>query len=253
MVAVEKNLDRTVKIALVGKYVELRDAYLSVAEALKHAGIANEVAVDIKWIHSETLEADNVADVLKGIDGILVPGGFGFRGVEGKILATQYARENDIPFFGICLGMQMAVVEFARNILGYEDAHSSELNGLTEAPVIDLMPEQKDIEDMGGTMRLGLYPCKIKTGTLAYAAYGESLIYERHRHRYEFNNAYREVFVENGFVFSGLSPDERLVEIIEVPNHPWFLAVQFHPEFKSRPTHAHPLFKAFIAASKVVR
>ena len=253
MVAVEKNLDRTVKIALVGKYVELRDAYLSVAEALKHAGIANEVAVDIKWIHSETLEADNVADVLKGIDGILVPGGFGFRGVEGKILATQYARENDIPFFGICLGMQMAVVEFARNILGYEDAHSSELNGLTEAPVIDLMPEQKDIEDMGGTMRLGLYPCKIKTGTLAHAAYGESLIYERHRHRYEFNNAYREVFVENGFVFSGLSPDERLVEIIEVPNHPWFLAVQFHPEFKSRPTHAHPLFKAFIAASKVVR
>ncbi|HSN67502.1 MAG TPA: CTP synthase, partial [Fusibacter sp.] len=194
MVEVEKNLTRTVNIALVGKYVELKDAYLSVAEALKHAGIANEVAVDIKWIHSETLETDNVADVLKGIDGILVPGGFGFRGVEGKILATQYARENKIPFFGVCLGMQMAVVEFARNILGYENAHSSELNGLTDAPVIDLMPEQQDIEDMGGTMRLGLYPCKIKADTLAYAAYGESLIYERHRHRYEFNNAYREEF-----------------------------------------------------------
>ncbi len=250
IVSVEKNLSRTVKIALVGKYVELKDAYLSVAEALKHAGIANEVAVDIKWVHSETLETENVAEVLKGIDGILVPGGFGFRGVEGKILATQYARENNIPFFGVCLGMQMAVVEFARNILGYENAHSSELNGLTDAPVIDLMPEQHDIEDMGGTMRLGLYPCKIKPDTLAYEAYGETLIYERHRHRYEFNNAYREEFVANDFIFSGLSPDERLVEIIEVPNHPWFLAVQFHPEFKSRPTHAHPLFKAFIHASK---
>lgn len=250
MVSVEKNLKRTVNIALVGKYVELKDAYLSVAEALKHAGIANEVAVAIKWVHSETLETDNVADVLKGIDGILVPGGFGFRGVEGKILATQYARENNIPFFGVCLGMQMAVVEFARNILGYENAHSSELNGLTDAPVIDLMPEQHDIEDMGGTMRLGLYPCKIKPDTLAYAAYGDSLIYERHRHRYEFNNAYREEFLSNGFIFSGVSPDERLVEIIEVPDHPWFLAVQFHPEFKSRPTHAHPLFKAFIEASK---
>lgn len=250
MVTVEKNLKRTVNIALVGKYIELKDAYLSVAEALKHAGIANEVAVDIKWVHSETLETDNVADVLKGIDGILVPGGFGFRGVEGKILATQYARENKIPFFGVCLGMQMAVVEFARNILGYENAHSSELNGLTDAPVIDLMPEQQDIEDMGGTMRLGLYPCKIKPDTLAYAAYGDSLIYERHRHRYEFNNAYREEFISNGFIFSGVSPDERLVEIIEVPDHPWFLAVQFHPEFKSRPTHAHPLFKAFIEASK---
>jgi CTP synthase len=250
MVAVEKSLTRKVTIALVGKYVELKDAYLSVAEALKHAGIANEVTVDIKWVHSETLETDNVADVLKGIDGILVPGGFGFRGVEGKIIATQYARENKIPFFGVCLGMQMAVVEFARNILGYENAHSSELNGLTDAPVIDLMPEQHDIEDMGGTMRLGLYPCKIKPDTLAYAAYGDSLIYERHRHRYEFNNAYREEFVSNGFIFSGVSPDERLVEIIEVPDHPWFLAVQFHPEFKSRPTHAHPLFKAFIEASK---
>ena len=250
IVNIEKNLKRTVKIALVGKYVELRDAYLSVAEALKHAGIANEVAVDIGWIHSELVEAGNVSEILAGYDGILVPGGFGFRGVEGKILATQYARENNIPFFGVCLGMQMAVVEFARNILGYSDAHSSELNGLTAYPVIDLMSEQHDLEDMGGTMRLGLYPCKLKQDSLAFAAYGEALIYERHRHRYEFNNTYREAFLSNGFILSGLSPDERLVEIIELPNHPWFLAVQFHPEFKSRPTHAHPLFRDFIKASK---
>ena len=250
IVNIEKNLTRTVKIALVGKYVELRDAYLSVAEALKHAGIANEVAVEIGWIHSEMIEEHNVSEVLAGYDGILVPGGFGFRGVEGKILATQYARENQIPFFGVCLGMQMAVVEFARNILGYSDAHSSELNGLTAYPVIDLMSEQHDLEDMGGTMRLGLYPCKLKQDSLAFAAYGEALIYERHRHRYEFNNTYREAFLSNGFILSGLSPDERLVEIIELPNHPWFLAVQFHPEFKSRPTHAHPLFRDFIKASK---
>ncbi|GAB6107604.1 CTP synthase [Fusibacter bizertensis] len=250
IVNIEKNLKQSVKIALVGKYVELRDAYLSVAEALKHAGLANEVAVDIDWIHSENLDEENVDEVLKGCDGILVPGGFGFRGVEGKIVATEYARKNNIPFFGICLGMQMAVVEFARNILGYEEAHSAELNGLTPTPVIDLMPEQQDIEDMGGTMRLGLYPCKLKQGSLAYDAYGEELIYERHRHRYEFNNAYREEFLANGFILSGLSPDERLVEIIELPNHPWFLAVQFHPEFKSRPTHAHPLFRDFIKASK---
>lgn len=250
IVEVEKNLKHTIKIGLVGKYVELRDAYLSVAEALKHAGLANEVAVDIVWIHSENIESHNVAEALKGCDGILVPGGFGFRGVEGKIIATQYAREHNIPFFGICLGMQMAVVEFARNVLGYKEAHSSELNALTPTPVIDLMPEQHDVEDMGGTMRLGLYPCKIAPGTKAHEAYGDVLIYERHRHRFEFNNAYRETFLSNGFVLSGLSPDERLVEIIEVPNHPWFLAVQFHPEFKSRPTNAHPLFKAFIAASK---
>lgn len=250
IVDIEKNLKSTVKIAMVGKYVELRDAYLSVAEALKHAGIANEVAVEIQWIHSEQIESHNVSEMLKDCDGILVPGGFGYRGVEGKIIATQYARENNIPFFGICLGMQMAVVEFARNILGYAEAHSAELNGLTPTPVIDLMPEQLDVEDMGGTMRLGLYPCKVKKDTKAYEAYGEELIYERHRHRYEFNNAYREQFLNEGFILSGLSPDERLVEIIEVPNHPWFLAVQFHPEFKSRPTHAHPLFREFIKASK---
>lgn len=250
IVDIEKGLKQSVKIALVGKYVELRDAYLSVAEALKHAGIANGVIVEIDWIHSEKLEQGNANEVLAGCDGILVPGGFGFRGVEGKILATRYAREKSIPFFGICLGMQMAVVEYARHILGYSDAHSSELDGLSQNPVIDLMPEQHDVEDKGGTMRLGLYPCKLRSGTLAHKAYGEELIYERHRHRYEFNNAYRDQFVNNGFIFSGLSPDERLVEIIEVPNHPWFLAVQFHPEFKSRPTNPHPLFRDFIKASK---
>jgi CTP synthase len=253
MVNIEKNLKATVKIALVGKYVELRDAYLSVAEALKHAGIANEVIVDIDWIHSEEVDENNVAEKLSGCDGILVPGGFGFRGVEGKIIATKYARENNIPFFGICLGMQMAVIEYARHILGYPEAHSAELNGLTPTPVIDLMPEQHDVEDMGGTMRLGLYPCKLKQGSLAHQAYGEELVYERHRHRYEFNNTYRDEFLQSGFILSGLSPDERLVEIIELPNHPWFLAVQFHPEFKSRPTHAHPLFRDFISASKTKR
>ncbi|MCA0385514.1 MAG: CTP synthase [Firmicutes bacterium] len=250
IVEIEKNLKRAVKIALVGKYVELKDAYLSVAEALKHAGIANEVSIDIDWVHSEEIDSDNVSEKLNGVDGILVPGGFGFRGVEGKIIATEYARVNNIPFFGICLGMQMAVVEFARNILDYADAHSSELNALTSAPVIDLMPEQHDIEEMGGTLRLGLYPCKVAVGSLAHKAYGEALIYERHRHRYEFNNTYRDAFIAKGFIFSGLSPDERLVEIIELPNHPWFLAVQFHPEFKSRPTKAHPLFRDFIAAAK---
>ena len=250
IVEIEKNLTKTVKIALVGKYVELKDAYLSVAEALKHAGLANEVAIEIDWVQSETITSENVAEILEGTHGILVPGGFGFRGVEGKIEAVKYARENNIPFFGICLGMQMAVIEFARNILGYKEAHSAELNGLTPVPVIDLMPEQHDVEDMGGTMRLGLYPCKIKPDTLAFKAYDEELIYERHRHRYEFNNTYREEMLEKGLILSGLSPDERLVEIVELPDHPWFLAVQFHPEFKSRPTRSHPLFRDFIKASK---
>jgi len=250
IVNIEKNLKDRVRIALVGKYVELKDAYLSVAEALKHAGIANDVIVDIDWVHSEDITDESVASFLSGVDGILVPGGFGFRGVEGKIEAVKYARENNIPFFGICLGMQMAVIEFARHVIGYKEAHSAELNGLTPVPVIDLMPEQHDVEDMGGTMRLGLYPCKLKPGSLAYNAYGEELIYERHRHRYEFNNTYREEMLEKGLVLSGLSPDERLVEIVELEGHPWFLAVQFHPEFKSRPTRSHPLFKAFISASK---
>lgn len=250
IVSVEQNLTETVKIALVGKYVELRDSYLSVAEALKHAGLSNNVTVEIDWVQSEELESCDVKERLKNVQGILVPGGFGDRGVEGKVLATAFARTHNIPFLGICLGMQVAVIEYARNVLGYKDAHSAELSSTTTTPVIDLMPDQHDVEDMGGTMRLGLYPCKLKEGSKAYEAYGEPLVYERHRHRYEFNNAYREAFIQSGFVFGGLSPDERLVETIEIPNHPWFVAVQYHPEFKSRPTRSHPLFTAFIKASK---
>ncbi len=245
-----KNPQGTVKIALVGKYVELRDAYLSVAEALRHAGIDNDVEIDIDWIHSEEVTFNNVKEMLKDADGILVPGGFGDRGVEGKILAIQYARENKVPFLGICLGMQMAVVEFARNVLKLEKAHSSELDPQTPYPVIDLMEEQVDIENMGGTMRLGIYPCKLSAGTRAHAAYGEDLIYERHRHRWEFSNQYREMFVDAGLILSGISPDEELVEIIELEDHPYFVASQFHPEFKSRPTRSHPLFREFIKASK---
>ena len=193
---------------------------------------------------------NNVDELLGDVDGILVPGGFGNRGVEGKIAAIKYARENKIPFFGICLGMQMAVVEFARNVLGLKGAHSAEFDPNTDHPVIDLMPEQRDIEDLGGTMRLGVYPCKLKEDSLAGKIYGLPLIYERHRHRYEFNNKYREQFENKGMVISGISPDERLVELIELKDHPWFIATQFHPEFKSRPTKAHPLFKSFIAACK---
>ena len=250
MVEKFKNPQGTVKIALVGKYVELRDAYLSVAEALRHAGIDNDVAIDIDWIHSEEVTFNNVKDILKDADGILVPGGFGDRGIEGKILAIQYARENKVPFLGICLGMQMAVVEYARNVLKLEKAHSSELDPQTPYPVIDLMEDQVDIENMGGTMRLGIYPCKVADGTKAQAAYGESLIYERHRHRYEFSNQFRDMLVEAGLILSGISPDENLVEIIELEDHPYFVASQFHPEFKSRPTRSHPLFREFIKASK---
>ncbi len=250
MVQKEKALEHAVNIALVGKYVELKDAYLSVAEALKHAGIANDVTVNIDWVHSENIESENLSERLKHADGILVPGGFGHRGVEGKINAISYARESQTPFFGICLGMQMAVVEYARNVLRLSGAHSSELNGMTTEPVIDLMQDQHEVEDLGGTMRLGLYPCKVSPDSLAHKAYSEPLVYERHRHRYEFNNAYREAFLNAGFVFSGLSPDERLVEIIELKDHPWFLAAQFHPEFKSRPTRPHPLFNDFIKAAK---
>ncbi|WP_432406892.1 CTP synthase [Wukongibacter sp. M2B1] len=245
----EMNPKAKVKIALVGKYVELKDAYLSVAEALKHAGIASEAQVEIDWVHSEYLNEENVDEILKDVDGVLVPGGFGDRGVEGKITATKYARENKIPFLGICLGMQLAVVEFARNVVGLKDAHSSELDPETTNPVIDLMPDQKDIEDMGGTMRLGIYPCKIYEETKAHGAYGEDLIYERHRHRYEFNNYFRDILKEKGLIISGISPDERLVEIVELKDHPWFVAGQFHPEFKSRPTRPHPLFKDFVKAA----
>ncbi len=249
IVDIEKNPKANVKIALVGKYVELKDAYLSVAESLKHAGIAAEAKVEIDWVQSEHLNENNVEDLLMDADGILVPGGFGDRGVEGKILAAKYARENKVPFLGICLGMQLAVVEFARNVAGLNDAHSSELAPETTNPVIDLMPEQKDIEDLGGTMRLGIYPCKIYEGTKAHEAFGEDLIYERHRHRYEFNNHFRELLTEKGLIISGISPDERLVEIIELKDHPWYVAGQFHPEFKSRPTRPHPMFREFIKAA----
>ena len=249
MVEREKNIKGKVKIALVGKYVELRDAYLSVAESLKHAGIHNGVEVEIDWIQSEDVNADNIEEKLSGANGILVPGGFGDRGIEGKLLAVKYARENKVPFFGICLGLQMAVVEYARNVIGLSGAHSSELDLETPHPVIDIMPDQINIEDKGGTMRLGTYPCKVMPGTKAFEAYGSELIYERHRHRYEVNNQYRDTLAEHGLVFSGLSPDERLVEMIELPDHPWFVAGQFHPEFKSRPTRPQPLFREFVAAA----
>lgn len=240
------NLKRNVKIALVGKYVELHDAYLSIVEALSHGGIANDSNVEIKWINSCDLNEATVNEMLGDVNGILVPGGFGDRGIEGKIIAVKYARENNIPFFGICLGMQCAVIEFARNILNYKDANSTEFNEKSEYPVIDIMPEQKDIDEKGGTMRLGIYPCKLKSDSRAYSCYEDGLIYERHRHRYEFNNQFRDEMVNKGIVLSGLSPDDRLVEIIEIKNHSWFVGVQFHPEFKSRPNRPHPLFKDFI-------
>lgn len=249
MVEKQKNINETVSIALVGKYVELHDAYLSIVEALNHAGIYNHTEVNINWINAENLTEYNLEQLLSNSDGILVPGGFGERGIEGKILAVKYARENKIPFLGICLGMQCAVIDYARNVLGFENAHSSEIDAETPYPVIDIMPEQKDIEDMGGTMRLGAYPCKIVKDSLAYEAYDKDIIYERHRHRYEFNNEYRKQFLENGLKITGLSPDERLVEMIEIEGHPWFVAVQFHPEFKSRPNRPHPLFRDYIRAA----
>ena len=249
MVSKLKNLEGRVKIALVGKYVELHDAYISVVEALSHGGLANGTNIDIKWINAVDVTAENSNELLGDVDGILVPGGFGDRGVEGKIEAIKYARENKIPFLGICLGMQTAVIEFARNVLGYEDANSSEINPKTLYPVIDLMPEQKDIEDLGGTMRLGLYPCKLDNTSNAYECYSDSLVYERHRHRYEFNNEYRKPIIEAGMKITGTSPDGRLVEIVEVEDHPWFVATQFHPELKSRPNNPHPLFKNFVKAA----
>ncbi|NSW91647.1 MAG: CTP synthase [Firmicutes bacterium] len=249
MVYRQKNLKKSVTIALVGKYIELHDAYLSIVEALNHGGIANDTHVNINWINAEDINNETVKDYLQYADGILVPGGFGDRGIEGKITAVNYARVNNIPFFGICLGMQMAVVEFCRNVCGLKDAHSSEFNPETKYLVIDLMPEQRDVFEKGGTMRLGLYPCKLKAGSKIHSIYNEDLIYERHRHRYELNNEYREILTEKGMVLSGLSPSERLVETIELPNHAWFIGVQFHPEYKSRPNRCHPLFKDFIRAS----
>jgi CTP synthase len=248
IVSTMKNFDKKTTIAIVGKYVELQDAYISISESLQHAGISNNAEVDIKWVHAEDIEEGNADSYLDNVDGILVPGGFGDRGVEGKIEAIRYARENKVPFLGICLGMQCAVIEFARNVCGMEKAHSAEFVD-TEYPVIDLMPEQKDIEDMGGTMRLGLYPCKLAKDSVSRDLYQEEVIYERHRHRYEFNNQFRKQLTEAGLLLSGVSPDDRLVEIIEVPDHPWFVASQFHPEFKSRPNRPHPLFKGFVEAT----
>ena len=250
MVHRAKHPSGKVTIALVGKYVALHDAYLSVVEALTHGGIENGVKVDIRWLDSETVTDENAARLLANCQGILVPGGFGSRGVEGKISAIRYARENRVPFLGICLGMQMAVVEFARHAAGLPGAHSSELDPHTPYPVIDLMPDQADVTDKGGTMRLGSYPCRLAADSRALAAYGREEIDERHRHRYEFNNAFREKLTEAGLVLSGLSPDGRLVEIVELADHPWFVGVQFHPELKSRPNRAHPLFREFIAAAK---
>ncbi|MFW5980432.1 MAG: CTP synthase [Halanaerobiaceae bacterium] len=245
-----KSLEKTVKIAIVGKYIELQDAYISIIEALNHGGVKNDHHVEIKWIYAEDMENEvDFKEVFKDVDGILVPGGFGDRGIEGKIQAIRYAREEKIPYFGICLGMQCAVIEFSRNVLGLKEANSSEFNSQTPYPVIDIMPEQKDIEDMGGTMRLGLYPCKMENGSISHQAYGEEIIYERHRHRYELNNEYRKKLKNKGMLMSGVSPDEKLVEIIELAEHPWFVGVQFHPEFKSRPNRPHPLFVSFVKAA----
>ena len=248
-----KKYDKKVTIAVVGKYVALQDAYISITESLRHAAVANETELDIHWVNAEEIEADDtdMDKVMAGVDGILVPGGFGNRGIEGKIKAIQYAREHKIPFFGICLGMQCAVIEFARHVCGMADANSSEFNPNSAHPVIDLMPEQLDVEDLGGTMRLGLYPCKVYPDTLTSKAYNAELIYERHRHRYEFNNAFREEIVGKGLVLGGTLPNGRLVEIVELPEseHPWFLGAQFHPEFKSRPTNPHPLFREFVGAA----
>jgi CTP synthase len=240
----------TVKIALVGKYVELQDAYMSVREALKHAALANDVEVEIGWVHSVNLEKDKGWDIVQSADGIVVPGGFGSRGIEGKIMAARYAREKKIPYLGLCLGMQVMSIEFARRVLNLEDANSTEFDRSTEAPVIDLMIDQRSISDMGGTMRLGLYPCVLQKGTRAAAAYGVAQVDERHRHRFEFNNAYRSEFERAGMVFSGVSPDGKLVEIAELADHPYMIGSQFHPEFLSRPMRPHPLFVGLMKAAK---
>jgi len=239
-----------VTIALVGKYIELHDAYMSVREALQHAGLANHVDVEIRWIHSSSFEKSKNLDQLKDVHGILVPGGFGERGTEGKIEAIRFARENRIPYLGLCLGMQLMVVEFARALFEEDSPNSTEFDPSTPYPVIDLMPDQRDITDMGGTMRLGLYPCRLKPGTIAARAYKKKEVQERHRHRFEFNNDYREELEAAGMVYSGLSPDARLVEIAEINDHPFMLGTQFHPEFLSRPYRPHPLFTSFIKAAK---
>ena len=250
MVDTIKNLEKEVTIALVGKYTALHDAYISVVEALKHGAFAHKSNVNIKWVNSEELNEANVDEMLGDVNGILVPGGFGHRGIEGKILAIKYAREKNLPYLGLCLGMQLAIVEYARHVVGFADAHSIELNPSTTHPVIHLMPDQDGVEDIGGTLRLGSYPCVLDANSRAYEVYGGAeTIHERHRHRYEVNNYYREDLTKAGMVFSGLSPDGRIVEMLELPSHPWFIATQAHPEFKSRPNRPHPLFKGFIGAA----
>ena len=244
-----RHPDKEVRIALVGKYTALHDAYISVVEALKHGGIPEHATIDIKWVDSEELNVDNVDEVLGDVNGILVPGGFGLRGVEGMILAARYARENKIPYLGLCLGMQVSIIEFARHVCGFNDAHSIELDPNTTHPVIALMPDQDGVEDIGGTLRLGAYPCVLDKDSKAYEVYGTTEISERHRHRYEYNNFYRKELTEAGLSVSGMSPNEKLVEMVEIPSHRFYIGVQFHPEFKSRPNNAHPIFAAFIKAA----
>lgn len=249
MIDAWKHPRHQVTIALAGKYVSLHDAYISVVEALRHGAVANHADVRIKWVDSEDVTSENVGTLLGDVDGILVPGGFGSRGVDGKLLAIQYAREHGIPFLGLCLGMQLSIVEFARHVAGYPDAHSSELDPSTTHPVIHLMPDQNGIEDIGGTLRLGSYPCVLDKTSKAYGLYGQETIEERHRHRYEVNNDYRSVLEDHGLMLSGISPDGRIVEMVEIPSHPWFVATQAHPELKSRPNRPHPLFRGFIEAA----
>ncbi len=246
-----RNPGPSVKVALVGKYVQLNDAYLSVVEALRHACISKDASLDLHWINAENIESQGAEKLLQGMDAIVVPGGFGNRGVNGKIAAIRWAREQRVPFLGLCLGMQCAVIEWARNIAGLEDASSAELNPNSKHPVIHLLPEQQDVVDLGGTMRLGVYPCRLQTNTTGQSLYNEEVVYERHRHRYEFNNSYRTLLMESGYVISGTSPDGRLVELIELKNHPFFIACQYHPEFLSRPGKPHPLFGGLIQAAQM--
>lgn len=249
MVDAWKNPKREVTIALVGKYIQLHDAYISVVEALKHGGVANGASVKIKWIDSEQIKKENIEEMIEGVKGIIVPGGFGDRGIEGMIVAIAYARIKKIPLFGICLGMQLSIVEFARDVLGYHDAHSVELNPATTHPVIHLMPDQTGVEDIGGTLRLGAYSCVLDKTSKAYELYQQEIIQERHRHRYEVNNDFRKALTEHGMVLSGISPDGRIIEMIELKDHPWFIGTQAHPELKSRPNRPHPLFAGFIKAA----
>ena len=253
MIDAWKHPQGEVTVALVGKYIQLHDAYISVVEALKHGAVANHVNVNIRWVDSEELTPENAEELLGGVSGILVPGGFGSRGIDGKLTAIRYARERGIPFLGLCLGMQLSIVEFARDVAGLAGAHSSELDPGTSHPVIHLMPDQNGVEDIGGTLRLGSYPCVLDKTSKAYKLYGEEIIHERHRHRYEVNNDYRAVLEENGMMLCGISPDGRIVEMVEIPSHPWFVATQAHPELKSRPNRPHPLFRGFIEAAVKIR